>query len=66
MPAPLVTQLQRWARQGIRVAIGDPMYYAASHGKLDVVRVLIKKLGADVNQANDRGGTNATDDSLSC
>jgi ankyrin repeat protein len=52
-----VGQLLRWARQGVRVVAVEPLLYAAAHGLLEVVRVLLKELGADVNQARDDGGT---------
>jgi hypothetical protein len=50
-----VTQLRRWARQGVRVVGAGPLCHAASRGLLDVCRILIKELGADVHKA-DTGG----------
>jgi ankyrin repeat protein len=45
-----VPQLRRWAQCGVRVVFNaEPLFYAAGHGKLAVVRFLIKELGADVN-----------------
>jgi ankyrin repeat protein len=44
-------QLRRWARQGVRVVSGLPLCAAALLGKVDLLRILIKELGADANQA---------------
>jgi hypothetical protein len=46
-----VPQLQRWARQGVRVVSAGPLYHAAGYGMLEAVRVLIKELGAKSKQA---------------
>jgi ankyrin repeat protein len=36
---------------GVRVSSGMPLCYAVGHGKIDVARLLVEGLGADVNQA---------------
>jgi hypothetical protein len=48
-----VSLLRRWARRGIVVISTEPLFCAAATGKLDAVRVLVRELGADVNQACD-------------
>jgi hypothetical protein len=55
-----ISQLQRWARQGLRVRNGEPLCHAAAHGKVDAARCLVKELGADVNQADKQGYTSLT------
>jgi DNA-binding GntR family transcriptional regulator len=39
--------LRQWARRDIRAASAEPLWVAAAGGKLDVVRLLLKELGAD-------------------
>jgi hypothetical protein len=46
-----IDQLRRWARQGVRVASAVPLCVAAQLGKVDILRILIKELGADANNA---------------
>jgi ankyrin repeat protein len=36
-----------------------PLFKAASHGKLDLMRILVNELGADVNQAKEDNGATA-------
>jgi hypothetical protein len=50
-------QLRRWARHGLRASSGQPLSRAAWLGKLDVVKCLVKELGANVNEAIVDGGT---------
>jgi hypothetical protein len=48
--------IKKWKhleRQGVLIHNGNPLFYAVLLEKLDVVRCLVKDLGADVNQAND-------------
>jgi hypothetical protein len=45
------TQLRRWARQGVRVVSAVPLCAMAQLNNLDVLRILINELGADVNKA---------------
>lgn len=53
-----ITQLRRWGRQGVRVVSADPLCYCSYHGlPLDIMRCLVRELGADVNLANQQGGT---------
>jgi hypothetical protein len=52
-----ITRLRRWARMGVRVSSGQPLFDAAAHGKLDIMRCLVKELGADVNQTAHNGIT---------
>jgi ankyrin repeat protein len=51
------TKLRRWARQGVRVFTAQPLCQAALAGNLDVVKCLIKELGADVSQGAQKGFT---------
>jgi hypothetical protein len=46
-----------WARQGVRVTTAYPLYVAIQCGFLDVLRCLVTKLGAEVNQATPNGKT---------
>jgi hypothetical protein len=46
-----------WGRQGIRVASAVPLCHAAYLGKFDMIRCLVKDLGADVSQAGEDGST---------
>jgi hypothetical protein len=48
-------QLHRWSRQGVYVTSGEPLVHAVTLGKVDAARCLIKKLGADVNEAGSNG-----------
>jgi ankyrin repeat protein len=44
-----VIQLRRWGQQGVRVTSAVPLYTFAGNGaSLDVLRCLVKELGADV------------------
>jgi hypothetical protein len=46
-----------WARQGVRVSIGIPLFVAAHGGFLEVVRCLVQQMGANVNQSAPNGAT---------
>ena len=52
-----ISQLRRWAKQGVRVITADPLIQAASYGLLDVLTLLVKELGAEVNNSNENGTT---------
>jgi hypothetical protein len=52
-----IGQLRRWARQGIRISSGVPLFHAVVKSRMDVVQCLVKELGADVNKPDDRGRT---------
>jgi ankyrin repeat protein len=54
-----------WARQGVRVTFALPLIAAAVGGHLDVLRCLVRELGADVNQAIRSGVTPLTAAALS-
>jgi hypothetical protein len=41
-----------WARQSVRVTSGEPLFIAAQDGQLEVLRLLVQKLGADVNETH--------------
>jgi hypothetical protein len=41
--------LRQWAKRGIRVTSAKPLCQAAANDRLDVVRVLVMELGADVS-----------------
>jgi hypothetical protein len=43
-------RLTLWARQGVRVTSGKPLYVATRAGHLEVLRWLVQELGADVSQ----------------
>jgi ankyrin repeat protein len=45
------TKLRRFSRRGVRVRTWQPLMVAATCGFFDIVRFLIKELGADVNKA---------------
>jgi ankyrin repeat protein len=45
--------LRRWAKRGVRVTSSKSLCWAAANGKLDVVRLLLRELGANVNQSYD-------------
>jgi hypothetical protein len=50
--------LQMWGRQGVRVRTADPLCKSAFIGaSFDVISCLVKELGADVNQRDERGFT---------
>jgi hypothetical protein len=49
-------QLQEWGRQGVCVRTVTPLIFAATFGGFpEVLRCLVRELGADVNQATVRG-----------
>jgi ankyrin repeat protein len=50
-------RLSRWARFGVQVSSPDPLILAAENGQVDLVRLLVKELGADVNKAASDGYT---------
>jgi ankyrin repeat protein len=50
-------RLLRWARQGVRVSSPDPLFLVAANGQVNMVRLLVKELGADVNLAMDSSAT---------
>jgi ankyrin repeat protein len=52
-----IGQLRRWARQGLRISSGVPLFHAVMQSRLDVVQCLVNELGADVNKPDDRGRT---------
>jgi ankyrin repeat protein len=52
-----ISQLQRWARLGIRITSSGPLCEAVMESKYDVVMCLVLELGADVNQARDNGNS---------
>jgi hypothetical protein len=43
-------RLTVWAGQGVRVTSTDPLFVAARIGHLDMVRLLVQQMGANVNQ----------------
>jgi ankyrin repeat protein len=45
-----IVQLQRWGQQGVRVSSGEPLAWAAELGLVDVMRCLVKDLGANVKE----------------
>jgi hypothetical protein len=47
--------LRQWGREGVRVASAEPLLTAAHFGRPDVVRLLVEKLGASINQAGAHG-----------
>jgi hypothetical protein len=52
------TQLRLWGRQGVRIVNAKFLCASASKGaSLDVLRCLVKGLGADANLASEQGGT---------
>jgi hypothetical protein len=56
-----VALLRRWGQQGVRVMSAEPfVLYAAFGDSLDVLRCLVKDLGADVNEAGKEGYTALT------
>jgi ankyrin repeat protein len=46
-----------WARQGVRITSAMPLRATVGCGHLDVVRCLVRGLGADVSQAMHDGNT---------
>jgi ankyrin repeat protein len=50
-----VKKLWRWAQQGVRVESAHPSCTAALFGRLNVMRRLVKDIGADVSQADKDG-----------
>jgi hypothetical protein len=50
-----IWQLRRWARRGLRVTCANPSREAVLHGKYEAARCLVRELGADVNQADEKG-----------
>jgi hypothetical protein len=45
-----INQLHRWGSRGVRVVSAGPLAQAVGHDWLDIMRCLVKELGADVNQ----------------
>jgi ankyrin repeat protein len=52
-----MAKLQRWLRQGVRVSSPHPLCHATANGRLDLVRLLVKELGAGVKKAGHDGCT---------
>jgi ankyrin repeat protein len=55
-----IAQLRQWGEEGVRVTSAKPLCQSVGFGDVDVVRILVEMLGADVNQADeqdDRGCT---------
>jgi hypothetical protein len=51
-------QLKRWGRQGVQVRSATPLFTAVGNRASNAVsKILVKDLGADVNQADERGLT---------
>jgi hypothetical protein len=50
-------RLTIWAGQGVRIVTGRPLLYAIGGGQLEVVRLLVNELGADINQSPPSGVT---------
>jgi hypothetical protein len=50
-------RLESWARQGVRVTTEGPLYVASQVGCLDVLRFLVREMGANVNQKDQYGET---------
>jgi ankyrin repeat protein len=50
-------RLTVWARQGVRVTSAEPLCIAVEGGHVEVLRCLVQKLGADVNQGGIEGFT---------
>jgi ankyrin repeat protein len=53
-------RLASWARQGVHVTTARPLYFAALYGQLESMRLLVRTLGADVNQTMPSGSTALT------
>jgi hypothetical protein len=45
-------RLTIWTTQGVRVTTGMPLLHAVGRGHLEVVRFLVRKMGANVSQAS--------------
>jgi hypothetical protein len=55
-----VIHLRRWGQQGVHVMSAAPLYVSAGNGaSLDVLRCLVKELGADVNGISTENGATA-------
>jgi hypothetical protein len=52
-----VAQLSRWAQQGLRITSSLPLAHAVKLGILAIARCLVRELGADVNQADEKDCT---------
>jgi hypothetical protein len=52
-----LAQLRHWGQQGVRARTWRLLRAAAANNHLDVMRCLVKELGADVKQADDQGQT---------
>jgi ankyrin repeat protein len=52
-----MSQLRRWAKRGVRVSSGRPLCQAVGCGKIDVARLLVNGLEADVNGIDEQGFT---------
>jgi hypothetical protein len=53
-----ITQLQLWSQQGVQVKSVEPLIQAVfGYASLEIIRCLVKDLGADVNWARSNGGT---------
>jgi ankyrin repeat protein len=52
-----MSRLQRIAQQGVRGSSPLPLVIAAANGRLDLLRLLVKELGADFNEATHDGAT---------
>jgi hypothetical protein len=52
-----IVQLRRWARRGFRVTSTEPLCNAVVESNYEVVKCMVRELGADVNQANEKGVT---------
>jgi hypothetical protein len=52
-----VVHLRRWARRGFRVTSTEPLYNAVTENNYEVVKCLVRELGADVNQPGEKGVT---------
>jgi ankyrin repeat protein len=50
-------RLTVWARQGVRITSGVPLFVAAEEGFLVVMRLLVQQLGATVSHATRDGRT---------
>jgi hypothetical protein len=56
-----LVQLQRWGRQGVRTRTMRPLLRAVSNGtSFEVLKCLVNKLGANINQGDEDGWTALT------